>query len=265
MRWTTLAESAAIAEAAFAIPYGEGGGGFMAGHLIAKLVSRTRLARRWPELSVTLLDDDGSSLARGVTIPYASTVAGRDPYPDGGWEQAVVWASEDALDGRVPDTLCALEIAVHPDHQRRGLSVRTLQAMRQNATDAGFARFIAPVRPPRKADEPWAPMAEYASRTRDDGLPTDPWLRVHVREGGRIRAIAPCSATVSAGLDRWRTWTGLPLDTDGPVAIPGGLAPLLVSLPLGIGCYVEPNVWIDHSATSQNDHGKENDGDDRTS
>ncbi|GAB3748039.1 GNAT family N-acetyltransferase [Microlunatus parietis] len=263
MRWTNLAESDAVAEAAFAIPYGKGPGGFMAGHLIAKLVSRPRLARRWPELSVALVDDDGSCVARGVTIPYASTVPGRDPYPEAGWEQAVVWATEDALDGREPDTLCALEIAVHPDHQRRGLSIRALQAMRQNAVDAGFARFIAPVRPPRKADEPWTPMVEYARRTRDDGLPEDPWLRVHVREGGRIRAIAPCSATVSAGLDRWRTWTGLPLDADGPVAIPGGLAPLAVSVSLGIGCYVEPNVWIDHSVPAQDDH-PEGNGDDRT-
>ena len=37
-------------------------------------------------------------------------------------------------------------------------------------------------------------MAEYARRLRDDGLPEDPWLRVHVRAGGEVVEVTPFSA-----------------------------------------------------------------------
>jgi hypothetical protein len=40
---------------------------------------------------------------------------------------------------------------------------------------------------------------------------------------------------------------GLPLETDGLIAVPGGLVPLLVSSELGVGCDVEPNVWVEHT------------------
>ncbi len=241
------AEDEGVAAKAFAIPYAKDGGGrFMSGHLITKLVGRQRLAQRWPHLTVAVLDGD-QCVARGVSIPFSSTVEGREPFPDGGWEQVVIWASEDALDERPPDTVCALEIAVHPDWQRRGLSRLALDGLRANTTRQGFTRFVAPVRPPLKATEPWVSMDDYMARTRADGLPADPWLRVHVRAGGKLRSVARRSATITADLDQWRRWTGLPLRDDGPVAVEGGLAPILISNRLDLGCYVEPNVWIDHS------------------
>lgn len=249
MRVVSLAESDRIATEAFEIPYREDGGGefFMAAHPIAKLVARKRLARRWPELTVALIDDDGRVVARGVTIPFNAAPPERDEFPDGGWEQVVLWAAADALDDRATDSLCALEIAVHPDVQGRGLSHLVLEGMRRNARRIGFGRLIAPVRPPLKAKEPWVSMSDYAARVRDDGLPADPWLRVHVRAGGRIRSVARRSATITAQLDQWRRWTGLPLATDGLIAVSGGLVPLLVSTELDLGCYVEPNVWVEHA------------------
>ena len=60
-----------------------------------------------------------------------------------------------------------------------------LVAMRDNAARRGFAELLAPVRPNGKTDV-HEPMSTYALRVRDDGLPVDPWLRVHVRAGGRI-------------------------------------------------------------------------------
>ncbi len=90
MRVTTAAETPHIAEAAFSIPYREdGGGAFMAAHRTAKLVSRTRPSRLWPEHTVVVMSDDGDALARAVSIPYATKVASRELFPDGGWEQVV--------------------------------------------------------------------------------------------------------------------------------------------------------------------------------
>jgi GNAT superfamily N-acetyltransferase len=238
--------SSDIARAAMAIPYPDDAGAFMAGHVTGQVVTRTRILRHWSDLSVAVLDDGGKSVARGLMIPFDSGVEGRDPFPDAGWEQAVIWSIDDLLEHRRPDTLCALEIVVHPDAARQGISRTTLEGMRSLARERGFRRLIAPLRPPLKANEPWASMDEYAARLRGDGLPEDPWLRTHVRAGGRIQSIASRSTTITADLGRWRTWTGLPLTDDGLVAVPGALAPLMVSVSLDLGCYVEPNVWVDH-------------------
>jgi GNAT superfamily N-acetyltransferase len=241
----SIAQRPKLADATFAIPYASTDGSFMQGDQAASLVASRRLIARWPEYTIVLLDTDGEPAGRGVMVPFAASTAGRERFPDGGWDQVAIWAAEDAMDGRVPDTLCALEIAVHPDRQGRRLSARILAGMRQRAQAAGLA-LIAPVRPPDKAAEPNTPMHDYAARTRADGLPVDRWLRVHVQAGGTIQKVAPCSGTVQAPLDQWRQWTGLPLDRDGSWAVPGGLTPLLVDLTHGIGVYVEPNVWVQH-------------------
>jgi hypothetical protein len=91
-------------------------------------------------------------------------------------------------------------------------------------------------------------MAEYVDRRRADGLPEDPWLRVHVRIGGRIGPVCPLSMMIGGTPDQWRRWTGLPFDTDGRVVVPGALAPVLVDLAADTVVYVEPNVWVEHPA-----------------
>jgi hypothetical protein len=89
-------------------------------------------------------------------------------------------------------------------------------------------------------------MTEYAARTRPDGLPEDPWLRVHVRAGGQILKVCPVSMTIAGSLSQWRGWTGMPFDTGGPVVVPGALTPVEVSVEHDRAVYVEPNVWVRH-------------------
>lgn len=89
-------------------------------------------------------------------------------------------------------------------------------------------------------------MDEYAFRSREDGLPHDPWLRTHVRAGGVIEAVAPTSMVVPGSLGQWREWTGQPFDTEGPVDVPGALVPVHCSPRHGHAVYVEPNVWVRH-------------------
>lgn len=250
MRTVSLADRPDLADAAFAIPYGPHGGPFMRGNQVAVLVRWRRLAQRWPGYTVVLLDERDVPVARGVMVPFAADVEDRERFPDGGWDQVVIWAAEDVLDGTPPDTACALGIVVHPDCYGQRLSRRVLASMVERAGASGLA-LIAPIRPPDKAAEPHTDMAEYASRTRSDGLPADRWLRVHVRAGGRIIGIARCSATVQAPLAQWREWTGLAFREDGPVAVPGGLVPALASQAQDVGVYVEPNVWVLHTTEAR--------------
>ena len=120
-------------------------------------------------------------------------------------------------------------------------------AMRDNARRLGFRELVAPVRPNRKHEHPHMAMAEYIERRRPDGLPADPWLRVHARLGAEIVKIAPSSMTITGTLREWRTWTGLPFDADGDVHVPGALVPVHVSVRHDHAVYVEPNLWLRHA------------------
>ncbi len=188
-------------------------------------------------------------VARAATVPFHWD---GDPatLPDTGWDEALRLSMLDTHDGRPLNTLCALEVAVVPGQRSRPLSGRTLAAVADNARRHGFRDVVVPVRPSGKHLVPDMPMTEYAARTREDGLPEDPWLRVHVREGGQILGICPVSMTITGSLAQWRDWTGLPFDASGPVTVPGALNPVEVSVEHDRAVYVEPNIWVRHRLDS---------------
>ncbi|MFJ3175506.1 N-acetyltransferase [Streptomyces roseus] len=197
---------------------------------------------------VLVATDGGAVIARGFSVPFALHAPGRDGrLPARGWDQVLLWAFADLRSGVAPDTVSAIEITVAADRLGEGLSGRMLGAMRANARARGFAEVVAPVRPSGKPAEPGTPMEEYAYRTRGDGLPYDPWLRVHVRAGAVIDSVAPLSMTITGSLAQWREWTGLPFDTTGPVLVEGALAPVRCEAGQGYAAYVEPNVWVRHA------------------
>ncbi|MGW7289258.1 N-acetyltransferase [Streptomyces sp. NPDC054847] len=206
-----------------------------------------RIVGELPEYVLVATDAEGKVVGRAFSVPVAMDVDGRRELPAGGWDQVMLWAFSDLRHGRKPDTMSAIEITVAKESQGRGISGRLLAAMRDNARRRGFSELIAPVRPSAKSAEPSALMSEYAYRTREaDGLPHDPWLRVHVRAGGVIEKVAPTSMTVTGSLEQWRKWTGLPFDTTGRVEVPGALVPVHCETERGYAVYVEPNVWVRH-------------------
>ncbi|MGW5055437.1 N-acetyltransferase [Actinokineospora sp. NPDC004072] len=188
-------------------------------------------------------DNPGRALAKAYSVPFTWD---RDELPDAGWDEVIRRSALDRISGRVGDRVSALEICVQTDLRGTGLSAVMLAAMRDNARRLGHDVLVAPVRPNGKTD-PHQPMADYAFQTRDDGLPVDPWLRVHVRAGGRIVRVAPRSMTISGTLAQWRSWTGLPFTEPGPVAVPDALAPVLCDPEQDVAVYIEPNVWVEHS------------------
>jgi hypothetical protein len=205
----------------------------------------------FPEFTIVATDTDGTVAARGHSVPFALHREGRGNLPPGGWDQVLLWAFRDHRQRHEVDTVSAIDITVRSDRLSQGLSAVMLAAMRENARSRGFAELVAPVRPTGKHLEPASPMPEYAFRTRaSDGLPVDPWLRTHVRAGGVIDSVAPCSMTVAGSLAQWRSWTGLPFDTfdtTGPVQVPGALVPVHCVPSADVATYTEPNVWVRHS------------------
>ena len=201
----------------------------------------------FPDTCLIATAEDGSVVADAQAVQLRLGGQAREQLPAGGWEQAVVWAFADARRHVVPNTACALNISVVHDFQRQGLASLMLAVLRDAVAAVGLASLIAPVRPSHKHLEPATPMAEYAHRVRDDGLPFDPWLRTHVRAGGEIVGMAPTSWLVPGTLEEWRTWTGLAFDATGAIEVPGALTAVHCDVESGCAVYVEPNVWVRHT------------------
>ena len=206
-----------------------------------------QVAGAFPHLCVAATDASGAVAATGRAMAFTFDLPGRGALPDGGLDRAMVWAFSDRLTGRTPDTASAVEIAIGQQYRGSGLSHRMLAALRDAARDAGLTRLVAPVRPNGKHRYPELPMAKYITTVREDGLPADPWLRVHVRAGGKIRQVAAASMVMAGSLAQWRGWTGLPFDRTADVIVPEALVPVHCDAEHDHAVYVEPNIWVEHA------------------
>lgn len=191
--------------------------------------------------------DPDRPVARSCSVPFAmGETIDRPALPDDGWDGVIRWSWLDGLAGREPTHVSALEVAVRPDLRGTGVAAVLLEAKRANARRLGFSELFAPVRPSLKSAEPHVPMADYVRRVRDDGLPTDPWLRLHVRAGGEVVGVCSRAMTISGTLAEWREWTGMPFDRTGDVVVEGALNPVHCSVEHDHAVYVEPGVWVRH-------------------
>lgn len=204
-----------------------------------------RLPEAFPAHQVVALDHGGRVVGRVLGVPFAWS-GDDDDLPDRGWDEVLERAFDDRRRGRPATAVCLLEAALVPDHLGTGQSYALLHAARRAAAAAGLGDLVAPVRPTRKSEEPRTPLGAYVERMRPDGLPADPWLRVHARLGARVVKVCPVSMVVTGTLTQWREWTGLPLRESGLLDVPGALTPLHVSVEHDHAVYVEPNVWVHH-------------------
>ena len=204
-----------------------------------------RLDAVFPGFQFVLHDDaEAEVLAVGHSVPvrWDGTVAGLPRGIDGAIELAFDLDER----GDTPTTLCALAIVIAPRHQGAGLSAAMLVEMRRIAREHGLGALIAPVRPNHKDRYPLTPVERYARWRRDDGLPFDPWIRVHHRLGGTIVHPEPHSLRITGTVAEWESWTGLRFPETGTYVFPACLAPLEVDMDADPGRYWEPNVWMRH-------------------
>jgi GNAT superfamily N-acetyltransferase len=246
MRIVTLAERPDLDGAAWALP--NSWPEFMLQDPVAERLFGG-VPRRWPQWQLIGLapGPDGVeqvvALLRAVAFGWDGDLAS---LPDRGWDGVLERAVADRVAGRPQTAVSLLEATVHPARQGEGLSQDLVGAARAACRAAGVLDLFGPVRPSGKWREPRTPIDDYARRVRADGLPADPWLRVHARLGGRIVRVCPVSMTIPGTLDEWRAWTGLPFDESGDVEVPQALCPVHVDVEAGHAVYVEPNVWMHH-------------------
>jgi hypothetical protein len=158
--------------------------------------------------------------------------------------ELVTRAIEDQRAGRRPTALGALQVVVQPAQQGHGLSTRLLQAVASRAAHQGVNDLFAPIRPNQKACYPLTPFASYVQQTLADGLPADPWQRVHARLGARPVGIVAEWLNVVAPVDLWEYWASICFATSGRFIVPGALAPVAIDLERHIGRYAEPHLWM---------------------
>lgn len=207
----------------------------------------TRLYEVFPALQFVLYDDDQEAIvAVGNSLALAWDGDAR-VLPDRGWDWAMHQAFADYEAGRPPRTQCALAIVVHPQQQGRGLSRRAVEAMRAVGAAQGLRRLIAPVRPSLKAHYPLVPMERYLRWQTSDGLPFDPWIRVHARLGAKIARICAESMHIPGSVVDWEQWTGMAFPDSDRYVVPGALDLVHIDRATDQGLYVEPNVWMVHN------------------
>lgn len=146
-----------------------------------------------------------------------------------------------------PNLLCDLQIVVNKAQMGRGISSLILKELILTGKKEGFKKLVIPVRPSMKSTYPLMEIDEYIKWFRDDVLPFDPWLRVHVRAGGTI--VKPChkAMTIGGTFAQWEEWTGMKFKDSGEYVVPGALNPVRASKEHDRIKYIEPNVWVLHS------------------
>jgi GNAT superfamily N-acetyltransferase len=204
-----------------------------------------RLAETFPEHQLLALGEQGAVIGKIHSVPFAWT-GGDDDLPERGWDAILERAFVERDRGEASTAVSLLEARVVPARRGQGLSATLLDAARRNVQRLGLVDLFGPVRPTGKSQEPRTPMSEYAARLRLDGLPADPWLRVHARMGARIVKVCPLSMIIPGSVAQWRQWTGLALTRSGLLDVPEALAPVHVSVEQDHAVYVEPNVWMHH-------------------
>ena len=204
------------------------------------------LFENFAEYQFALLSQDDQrvvAIANSVPLSWKYNL---EELPDDGWDWAMTKSARDFTQGIKPNLLCGIQISIVPDFQGQGMSKIMLKEILGLARSKGYPRVIIPVRPSLKHRYPLTPIDSYLRWTTAEELPFDPWLRVHVRYGGRI--IKPCLSAmeIPGTITQWEHWTGMRFFESGDYILPGALVPLQIDVDNDRGTYIEPNVWVVH-------------------
>jgi len=209
---------------------------------VGKYIARVREAFQEYDLILTDENDQLAATGWGVPIMWSGVVTELpSSFAD------VLRQSIEVHDGLgMADTFVICGAVVHPSLKGSGAAESLIRALCDTAAAHHLVNVVAPVRPTRKHLYPLIDIDAYAAWLRDDGMPWDPWLRLHVRIGGRVICLSREAQTMTDTVSQWEEWTGLEIPVSGDYIIPKGMAPLRVDTNTDLGTYVEPNIWVRH-------------------
>jgi hypothetical protein len=205
----------------------------------------------WPNLYTDFLDIqfalfDYEKLVGIGNMMYINWEQPFNLLPDGGVRWAMEKACQDVNQGIQSNLFVGIQILIEPTYQSRGISYHMVKTMQNIAASRGVAHVAVPVRPTLKSRFPLIPMDAYINWNKKDGLPFDPWLRVHLKLGGKIVAICHESMFMEGTVSEWEDWSDSKFPGSGQFTVEQALSPITIDLEKNKGTYVEPNVWIIH-------------------
>jgi hypothetical protein len=209
------------------------------------------VGRHWPKLfdefadwQFFVCDSFDRVVAGGHAVPFVWDGTPED-LPD-----SIAGILERAVRARVerqrPNVLSALAALVGVKQRGQGLSRVVLETMRGMAAHWKLDALVGPVRPTLKSAYPLIPMERYVRWTDDEGLPLDPWMRVHARMDAEIVRVIPRAMVVVGTVREWEKWTDMRFPDSGSYVVPGALQPVAIDRERDEGRYEDPNVWMRH-------------------
>lgn len=203
-----------------------------------------RVRECFPHLDLMLVDEGDTPAATGWGVPLAWSGDVAD-LPRS-FADILRRALEVHDAGAEANTFVICGAVVAPARKGTGSAGELIGALSTLGQEQGLTRVLAPVRPTRKHLYPLFSIEDYVAWVRDDGLPFDPWLRLHVRMGARVIEIAREAQTMTGTVEEWEGWTGISLPVSGDYVIPQGMGVLRVERDANLATYVEANVWVQH-------------------
>ncbi len=188
-------------------------------------------------------EDEILAIINAVPINYNGELK---DLPEDGWDWATEKSVIDFREDKTPNILVGLQIVINKKYQGKGLSSIAVKEMANLAKKNGFDKLIIPVRPSDKHNFPLIDMKEYIKWNNSQGLPTDNWLRVHIKAGGEIIKVCNKAMYIPGHVDDWKEWTGLEFPGNGSYIVEGALNPIDIDIEKDLGVYIEPNVWVLH-------------------
>jgi len=172
-----------------------------------------RVRDYFPHLDVMLVDESDKPVATGwgVPISWLGDVADL-PSSFADVLRRAIEVHDSGLDA---NTFVICGAVVDPGRKGSGTATELIRALSSTGQAMGMTRILVPLRPTRKHLYPLFSIEDYASWVRDDGLPFDPWLRLHVRMGARVISLAREAQTMTGTIQDWEEWTGISLPVSG--------------------------------------------------
>lgn len=200
------------------------------------------MRKLFSDYQLCLLDGD-KLVGVGNSIPI--TWSGKEEDLPASWAETLIRGVKNT-EGDSVNTLSAVNIAIHSDYQKHGLSQKLLLEFKKLAQEKELKRMIVPVRPSFKVDYPLTPFDSYIHWKREDGEPFDPWIRTHWRLGAKLVRPIDKAFTTTGTVKEWEEWTNMKFPESGMYIVRGALQPIQINIEQDFGVYNDPNVWMEY-------------------
>lgn len=149
-----------------------------------------------------------------------------------------------------PNSIIVFSITVDNRYQGKGISSKMIKEIKNICKQDMFKNMLLPVRPTLKHKYPLTDMDSYQQWKNEENSLFDPWIRTHVKNGGKILRIAKGAQKFTGTVEDWQEWTGMIFPETGRYIIDGALSPLEIDISKDIGNLVEDNIWIKYDILS---------------